>query len=48
MLFHRFAKLVLRGLLAIPLDCEVVGLQNVRVSERSLPRLKKVSRLASQ
>jgi len=28
-LFHRFAKLILRGLLAILLDYEVVGLENV-------------------
>ena len=29
MLFHRFAKFILRGLLAILLDYEVVGLENV-------------------
>lgn len=29
MLFHRFAKLILRGLMAIFLDYEVVGLENV-------------------
>lgn len=29
MLFHRFAKLILRGLMAILLDYEVVGLENV-------------------
>jgi len=29
MLFHRFAKLILRGLLAILIDYEVVGLENV-------------------
>jgi len=29
MLFHRFAKLILRGLMAILLDYEVVGLENL-------------------